>query len=162
MKNLLKFLIESPIDFVIVGGFAAVLHGCNQTTRDLDICLLLSPDQIPHLRDALMAIHPKHRKMPEKLSFFDHPKDLTNIKSLHLETDLGILDIISTVPGVGEYYDVLKNSDEIELYGKNCFLMSIDDLIKSKKTLGRHRDLIVVDELEAIKQEKKMKHKGNP
>jgi len=70
------------------------------------------------------------------------------------ETDLGILDMISHVPGIGSYYDVLLKADEIELYGGTCFLISVDDLIKSKKILGRHRDLVVVEELEAIIKDK--------
>ena len=36
LQKLLQFLVQSPLDFVLIGGFAAVLHGCNQTTRDID------------------------------------------------------------------------------------------------------------------------------
>lgn len=75
-------------------------------------------------------------------------------QDLHLMTDLGPLDVISHVMGVGGYYDVLKNSQEIELYGSRCYLISIDDLIKSKKALGRHRDLVTAMELEAIRKER--------
>ena len=80
--------------------------------------------------------------------------DLSTKQDFHLSTDIGILDIISHIEGVGGYYDVLQNSQEVELYGGKCRLISIDDLIRSKKKLGRHRDLIVVMELEAIQQEK--------
>lgn len=154
LQSLLKFLVTSPLDFVLVGGFAAVVHGCSQTTRDVDICLILLPEQIQQLRDVLSPLHPKHRMLPDKPSFLSFPVDLADIKNLHLETDLGVLDIISHVAAVGSYYDVLKNADEIELYGGRCHLISIDDLIKCKKTLGGHRDLAVVEELEAIKNEK--------
>jgi hypothetical protein len=152
LKNLLEFLIKSPLDFVIVGGFAAVLHGCNQSTRDIDICLALSPDQIQILRHVLASIHPKLRTKVGKPSFLTLPEDITEIKTLHLDTDLGVLDIISQVEGVGDFYDVLRRADEIELYGGTCFLIAIDDLIKCKKALGRHRDLAVVEELEEIKK----------
>lgn len=154
LQHLLKFLIKSPVDFVIVGGFAAVLHGCNQTTRDIDICLVLNSEQIRLLRKVLKPLNPKIRTAHERPSFLTTPKDVTNIKELHLETDLGVLDIISNVENVGNYYDVLKNSVELELFAGRCFVISIDDLIKSKKALGRHRDLAVVEELEAIKKER--------
>lgn len=152
LQNLLKFLIKSPLDFVLVGGLAAVIHGCNQTTRDIDICLILSPEKIQALRGMLRPIHPKLRTSKEKLSFLEFPKELTDVKSLYLETDLGVLDAISHVEGIGGFYDVLKHAKEIRLFDGICHVISIDDLIKSKKALGRHRDLIVVEELEAIKK----------
>jgi hypothetical protein len=155
LKNLLEFLIKSPLDFVIVGGFAAVLHGCNQGTRDIDICLALSPDPIQMLRQVLAPIHPRLRTKPDKPSFLTSPQDSTDITTLHLDTDLGVLDIISHVEGVGDFYDVLRHAEEIELYGGQCFLIAIDDLIKCKKALGRHRDLAVVEELEEIQRQKK-------
>lgn len=154
LGNLLEFLIKSPLDFVVVGGFAAVIHGCNQSTRDVDVCLALSPEQIQVLRQVLAPIHPKLRTKSDKPSFLTSPEDITEIKTLHLDTDLGVLDIISQVEGVGDFYDVLRHAEEIELYGGPCFLIAIDDLIKSKKTLGRHRDLAVVEELEEIKKQK--------
>jgi len=153
LQGLLEILVKSPLDFVIVGGFAAVLHGCNQTTRDVDICLVLSPEQVLLLRQILKPLHPKHRMTSEKLSFLVHPEDVSTIKNLYLETDLGVLDVVSHIEGVGDFYDVLKNASQIEMYGGQCYLISINDLIKSKKALGRHRDLAVVDELEVIKSE---------
>lgn len=155
LQNLLQFLVKTPLDFVIVGGFAAILHGCNQATRDIDICLVLSPEQIQVLRQVLAPINPRHRAMHEKKSFITYPEEINNISTFNLETDLGVLDIISHVEGVGNYYDLLKRSEEIELYGEKCFLIAMDDLIRSKKALGRHRDLAVVEELEALLKENK-------
>ncbi len=155
LQKLLQFLVESPLDFVLIGGFAAVLHGCNQSTRDIDVCLALSPEQVHALRQILGPLRPRHRMTHEKLSFLEHPKDLTGIENLYLETDLGVLDIVSRVEAVGNFYDVLKNATQIEIYDGRCHLISIDDLIKSKKALGRHRDLVVVEELKAIQSEEK-------
>ena len=154
LQKLLQFLVESPLDFVLIGGFAAVLHGCNQSTRDIDISLLLSPEQIELLRRTLKPLHPRHRMTHEKLSFLTHPTSLKGIKNLYLETDLGILDVIGQVEAVGDFHDVMKNAIEIKIYGGHCRLISINDLIKSKKSLGRHRELVVVEELKAIQSEK--------
>lgn len=151
LQKLLQFLVESPIDFVLIGGFAAVLHGCNQTTRDIDICLVLSPEEIRRLRATLQPLNPRHRMTRDKLSFLEYPKNLDGINNLYLETDLGVLDIVSQVEAVGDFYDILKNAIEIELYHQKCRLISVDDLIKNKTALGRHRDLVVVEELKAVK-----------
>jgi hypothetical protein len=154
LQTLLKLLIHSPIDFVLVGGFAAVLHGSNQITRDIDICVIHSPDQIRALQDLLKPFHPVYRKQEQTVSFLEAPKNLSTQQDFHLSTDLGILDIITHVKGVGDYYDVLRKSETMQLFAGSCCIISIDDLIKSKKALGRHRDLVVVEELEAILKEK--------
>lgn len=155
LHTLLKLLIHSPLDFVLVGGFAAVLHGCNQTTRDIDICILYSPEQVDLLRSLLKPYHPRHRTNESRPSFLETPKELSQKQDFHLITDLGPLDIISRIKGVGDYLDILKNSEEMELYGGACRVISIEDLVKSKKSLGGHKDLATVQELEAILEEKK-------
>lgn len=148
LQALLKLLVHSQIDFVLVGGFAAVLHGCNQSTRDIDICIVYSPEQIQLLQNLLKPFHPQHRIGDQKTSFTD--MDTSKKQDFHLVTDLGVLDVISHVEGIGDYYDILKRSEEIKIYGGKCHLISINDLIKSKKVLGRHRDLTIIMELEII------------
>lgn len=153
LQALLKLLVHSHVEFVLVGGFAAVLHGCNQTTRDIDICILYSPEQIHLIQDLLKPYNPRYRMETAKRSFLDTPEDLTKEQDFHLMTNLGALDIISHVEGVGSYYDLLKNGREIEMYGGKCHLISVEDLIRCKKALGRHRDMVTVMELEAILKE---------
>jgi molybdopterin-guanine dinucleotide biosynthesis protein len=49
LTQLIHRLCDAEIDFVIVGGFAGILHGSTLVTRDLDICAVLSffvPDQV--------------------------------------------------------------------------------------------------------------------
>lgn len=150
IQALFEFLIKSPLEFVLIGGFAAVLHGCNQTTRDIDVCLMLSPEHIRQLRETLEPLHPRHRMTADKLSFMQYPRDVTGLRNLYLETDLGVLDIVSHVERVGDFHAVLKNAETISLFGGTCRVISIQDLLQCKRALGRHRDLVVVEELQAI------------
>jgi hypothetical protein len=73
INRLLERLCDSKIDFVIVGGFAATLHGSSLVTRDLDVCAILSDENVEKLRDALRDLKPTHRLTPQKLSFLDNP-----------------------------------------------------------------------------------------
>jgi len=50
---LLQRLCDAGVDFVIVGGFAATLHGSSLVTRDLDVCAILSSENVEKLRAAL-------------------------------------------------------------------------------------------------------------
>lgn len=64
LNELLKLLLRDQFDFILIGGFAGVVHGSSQVTRDLDIAMLLTPEQIEKLRTSLKDIHPRHRMNP--------------------------------------------------------------------------------------------------
>jgi hypothetical protein len=150
INRLLQRLCDAEIDFVIVGGFAAVLHGSTLVTRDLDICAILTPETVNELRSALRDLRPTHRMTPQRLSFLTEPAAGVEIRNLYLETELGAVDILGSILGVGDYDRVREASIEIELFGARCRVISIDDLISAKQALGRDKDLLVVRELRAI------------
>jgi hypothetical protein len=158
LNNLLQLLLENDVDFVLIGGFAGVVHGSTQVTRDLDICSLVTPAQVVKLRDVLKDLHPRHRMNPSsKPSFLTDPKDLSNLRNIYLETDLGVLDIISEVTEVGDFDQVKKNSVEIDLFGQKCKVMSVDALIRAKEKMGRPKDKLVVAELKALQHKSSSK-----
>ncbi len=145
-------MLEGDVNFVIVGGFAGVLHGASLVTRDLDLCLLVDPTTIERLRVILKDLHPAHRMTPNKISFLEFPEDPTGVQNIYLSTDCGILDLISNVSGIGDYNRVASSACEIELFGRTCKVISIDDLIQSKIHMGRNKDLAMVKELKVIQE----------
>jgi len=155
LGHLLEVLLNTNIEFVLIGGFASVVHGSSMVTQDLDICMLVNPQQIEKLRNCLRPFKPRHRMTAKKLSFLDFPQDASGVKNIYLETDLGILDIVGEVTGAGPFARVYAHANEIEIYGKKCKVISIKDLIASKKSLARPKDLAVVRELEAIQRSKR-------
>jgi hypothetical protein len=99
-------LVEASVnelEFIIVGGFAAMLHGSTLLIRDLDVCAVLSSANVEKRRDILRDLHPMHRLTPQKLSFLDNPSPGTPINNLYLETELGSVDILTSILGVGRF-----------------------------------------------------------
>jgi hypothetical protein len=82
LNQLLQRLCDADIEFVIVGGFAAMLHGSSMLTRDLDVCALLTDVNVAKLRDTFRDLHPTHRFTPQKLSFLEHPDPGVPLKNL--------------------------------------------------------------------------------
>jgi hypothetical protein len=82
LHNLLQRLSDAGIEFVVVGGVAAVLHGSSLVTRDLDVCAELSSQNLRKLRDALRDLHPVHRIGPPRLSFLDVPEPGASLVSI--------------------------------------------------------------------------------
>lgn len=154
-KILISRLAENGFDFVLIGGFAASAYGSTYVTHDLDVCAVLTPGNIEKLRKILEDLHPQHRMMMPKKSFIEIPENLDGINNLYLSTDAGILDLISNVVGVGDFSVVSKSAIEIAIHGNRCKIISLDDLIRCKKTLKRPKDLLVADELEVIREKGK-------
>ena len=86
----------------IIGGFAGVLYGSSLVTRDLDICAVLTSENVEKLREALKDLNPCHRMTPQRLSFLRLPPAGEKVNNLYLRTDWGIVDILSSVAGIGD------------------------------------------------------------
>ncbi len=151
LNRLIERLCDADVDFVIVGGFAAMLHGSSLLTRDLDVCAVLSEKNVGKLRATLRDLRPVHRMTPQKLSFIDNPSPGASLQNLYLETELGAVDILGSIKGVGDYDRVRASAIEIELFGRRCRVISLDDLIRAKESLGREKDLLALKELRSIR-----------
>ena len=112
LKKLLEILLANNVDFVLIGGFAAVVHGSTMVTQDLDICMTMSGENIKKLRAILKDYHPWHRMNPEaKRSFLEYPEELDGLNNIYLQTDLGTLDILSETQPVGDFATVKFAND---------------------------------------------------
>lgn len=151
IEDLLQLLLKNDFEFVLIGGFAALVHGSSQVTQDLDICASLSSEQMLKLRQILKDLHPQHRMMPQKLSFLNFPENVEGLKNLYIETDWGILDILSQVSGIGPFSTVRERAIEVEIEGQKCRVISLDDLITAKLEIGRPKDKFTASELLYIK-----------
>jgi len=56
LSQLIQTLCDSDIDFIVVGGFAALLHGATLVTRDLDVCAVLSNQVVDCVRRSMNFI----------------------------------------------------------------------------------------------------------
>jgi DNA-binding transcriptional LysR family regulator len=153
-ESLLERLIQHEVDFVIVGGFAAMAHGVSLMTEDLDICCPFDEPNLQKLERALAGAHPYHRMTPKRLPFELTPDLLPRLQNLYLRTDLGQIDCLSKVKGLGEYEAVKQQSVAVDLPIGPCRILDIDALIRAKEAIGGTRDLQTVTQLKAIKERK--------
>ena len=134
---------------MIIGGFAAITHGSALMTRALDICVVLTSETVEKLRSTLGDWNPRHRMTPQRLSFLEFPKH-GPVQNLYLETDYGIVDILSSVLGVGDFQRLASKAEIYEIGGREYHVISLEDLITAKEAVGREKDLLAVKELRAI------------
>mgnify|MGYP003579304459 CR=1 FL=1 len=149
-SQLLAKLADSGSEFVTSGGYAAVAHGSAQVTRDIDVCAVLTSENVETLRRALAEWKPKHRMTSQRLSFLDVPPPGTPVNNLYLQTDVGVVDVLSSVLGVGDFERLKSRAEKLEVDGRIHWLIALEDLIAAKEAVGREKDLLVVKELRAI------------
>ncbi len=152
LLDLLERLVDAGVDFVLVGGYAGVVYGCTYVTQDVDICCDFSAVNLLALQEALSGLHPVHRMTPNR-----KPLDLTasnaaEFNNLYLDTDLGPINCLSEIQGLGGYDQVVRVSAPIDVEGRRLRVLTIDALIVTKETMNRARDREAVRQLKVVRR----------
>lgn len=151
---ILKRLSEHGVEYVLIGGFAAMGHGCMIVTQDVDVCAPLVRPNLDKMIEALRDLHPNFRFRPgsQKLPLYDDPEQLVGFKNIYLTTDWGILDILGSMEGVATYSELASKSVEADFGNFKCKMIDLDTLIAVKKGAGRQKDLFHLKHLEAVRK----------
>jgi hypothetical protein len=145
-------LAEHEVDYVIIGGVAAVLHGASLMTQDLDIVADFTYSNLTKLEAALKPFDPHHRITNRDFPFsLSGEADALRWRNLYLKTTAGVIDVLSDVKGIGDFAACLKVSEKFTVDGIPFQMLTIDSLIQAKSAVGRDKDLKAVSELEVIR-----------
>jgi hypothetical protein len=152
LTEILHRLHDAHVEFSLIGGYASRYHGVTLVTEDIDICARFSSENLRRIESAVTGLHPRHRLTANRL-----PLELTDrlcheLKNMYLTTDLGILDCLSEVAGIGPFDAVLAESEKTEFPFGEIYVLKLDALIRAKQAVGRPHDLITVRQLTAIKE----------
>ncbi len=143
-------LVDGGADFVIIGGWSAILHGSSSITNDLDICYSRNPDNLKRVVVALTPFHPRLRDLPQNLPFVWDQATLRNAAVLTLSTDLGAIDLLAEVTGLGGFEEVKANSALVQAFDREVWTLNLPALIRAKRAAGRAKDMQVLPELEGL------------
>jgi predicted nucleotidyltransferase len=127
--GVLQKLDEFGVDYIVIGGIAARLHGSPSVTRDIDICPDRSRDNLDRLANALRSLHARLRGVDDR----------------------GPVDVLGDPSGVNGYQSLVANAVQLDLDGTKVLVADIDDLIRMKVAAGRPKDRIEVEILTAIR-----------
>jgi predicted nucleotidyltransferase len=151
VKKAIVTLANRDVEFVIIGGVALSLHSAAYVTYDIDVCYSRSRENLNRIVRALTPFHPRLRGFPSELPFVWDASTLANGTLFTLATDLGDLDLLGEVDGLGSYDDVLKFSTEWDIYGYKIRVLSVDGLIAAKERAGREKDVAGLQVLYALR-----------
>lgn len=138
---ILEVLTRHGVQFVIVGGFAAVAQGSPIPTIDVDIVPATDRDNYVRLSAALHELDARVRAAGVDPLPFEHDADsLAAVQTWNLTTRYGDLDITARPSGTQGYDDLRRDSFEITLRGVAVKLASLADIVRSKEAAGRDKD----------------------
>lgn len=119
-------------------------------TADIDICYSRKRENLENVARALAPFRPLLRAIPDQLPFVLDVSALRSGMNFTLATEVGDVDILGEVTGMGNYEQVLKYSEEMEIFGSPCRVITLEVLIVAKRAVGRPKDLRILPELEAL------------
>jgi hypothetical protein len=154
LLGFVRVLSGGGVDYIIVGGVAAGIHGALRTTLDLDIVYSRDPANVDRLVAALEPFQPYLRGAPAGLPFRLDAQTVFRGLNFTLTTSLGDLDLIGDITGGGGYEALKPSTDLVELEGYTCRVVSLRKLIALKRAAGRGKDREALAELEALIEER--------
>jgi predicted nucleotidyltransferase len=153
-EALLRRLTDDEVDFILVGGVAATVHGSTRLTQDLDVVYGRSVENIERLVLSLTDLAPYPRGAPPGLPFEWSEATVRAGLNFTLITRLGDFDLLGEIVGGGTFEELLEDTIPIAIFGSACLCLTLDKLIEVKRAAGRPRDFEAVAELEAIREER--------
>jgi hypothetical protein len=150
LKLIVETLVDQGVDFVVIGGVAGVAHGSARNTWDPDVCYARDGAKLERLVRALTPLHPTLRGAPPGLPFLWDAQTLRQGLNFTLDTNIGALDLLGEVAGVGGYDEARTGALVTKAFGVSCAVLSLPKLIAAKRAAGRAKDLEALHELEAL------------
>jgi len=157
--EILKVLSKHKVNFIIVGGVCAVLHGAPVSTFDLDVVHSRSPENLVHLMSALEELGAFYRGRGDQ-RLRPTLSHLSSSGHQLLMTKLGPLDVLGTIGRGQDYEGLVNRTIEQEVGGLHLRLLDLEHLIKIKKETITEKDKVMILILQRTLEEKGKKAGG--
>src|SRR6266550_3849239 len=153
LAQIIPPLVRAQVDFILIGGMAAILHGSARVTFDVDVIYSRTQGNIERLAEVLSSFKPSLRGAPAGLPFTCDAKTIRNGLNFTLTTDLGDIDLLGEVAGGETYQTLLTHSFEVEAFRVHFKCIDLPTLIRIKEAAGRRKDQEAVAELRVLLEE---------
>jgi hypothetical protein len=154
LPALLAALCTAGVEFIIVGGAAAVIQGAPITTNDLDIVHRRSPENVARLLGVLLRLDAKMRYDLANRGLRPTAAMLAGTGQINLSTSLGPIDPLCDLDEGQGYDQLLAHSQTVIDEGRELRVLDLPTLIAVKTKAGRPKDRLVLPILIATFEER--------
>jgi hypothetical protein len=144
VERLLRTLDAHSVDFVVVGGLAAIAHGARRMTLDLDVVPRPDAANYARLAAAVRELGVAAETVVDGTFQQLDPRDdvdLARSRNLSLRTAAGQLDVLNDARAAPAYDELAARSVQLAVAGIPVRVAGLDDLVAMKLALGRPKDL---------------------
>lgn len=154
-QELFDTLARHHVDYVLIGGLAATLHGSSALTNDADICPDASPANRERLAAALREMKARVRTdaAPDGVPVTADAEFLRRMQLVNLTTRYGDFDIAFQPAGSDGYDDLAERAIDVAIDGTTVRVASLADIIRSKEAADRPKDRATLPVLYALQDE---------
>jgi hypothetical protein len=152
IRELFRVLDAHSVDYLVIGGVAAQVHGRRRTTMDLDVTPAPDRDNMDRLASALLALDAHAAALGPNAPVPSAEQLRVAAIVPPLSTRHGELHIVNDVPGAAPYDEMRKRALTADLDGIAVAVVSVDDLIRMKLASGRPRDIEDVETLTSLER----------
>ena len=155
-ERMLSVLAGEGVEFVLIGGMAAILHGDVGVTVDLDVVPDLKPANLERLARALRTLGARIRTEGEPAGLaFDCSaqffRSLSPDSIVNMTTEAGDLDVTFCPSGTQGFRDLRRDAVRIEAGERlHVLVASLADVIRSKEAAGREKDRLALPRLRRL------------
>jgi len=153
---LLTTLVDHEVEFIVVGGVAAVLHGAPVTTFDLDLVHARTSGNLGRLVSALVDLDAHYRGRGDQ-RLRPTAEHLSSTGHHLLMTRYGPLDILGTIGEEHDFDALLQHTCELMVGKMRLRVISLEKLIAVKEEVGHEKDMMVLPTLKRTLDEKSRK-----
>ena len=167
-ERIFKTFQRRKLRYLIAGGMAVNLHGIPRFTKDVDILIEISAENLERLKAVIRDLGLKPR-MPVPLDDFLSPENWVrwgrekNLKALSLYNPKTPYEEIDVLWNVGVSYESAKKDRKTFKIGSlRLSLVSVMDLIRMKKKAARTQDLADIESLRKLQKAVKKQPQRRP
>lgn len=153
LVDIVRSLVEREVEFIVVGGLAAVLQGVPVNTLDIDVVYRRTPENIERLLSSLVDIGAIFRDDTRRI-----PPNHSHLESRGhklLETRHGPLDLLGTIEDATGFEELVRDSEWLEIAGMRVRVITLERLVQVKRSLNRPKDRAMLMLIEATIAEKR-------
>lgn len=156
IEDICQRLHTNQVEYVIVGGISAWLHGSPRNTEDFDICYRRTPENVRRLVAALAPLQPRPRGFPPDLPFVFDERTIQLGSNFTLDVCGRSLDLLGVMSAIGDYEQVIGRAEDMKVADViPVKVLSLADLIATKEAANRPKDHLALVEIRPLLEKKR-------
>ena len=140
-RDFIQALNDNHVEYILVGGYAVILHGYRRTTGDMDIWVNRTKENYSKLTNAFLQFGLPVFDMTEERFL-----DAATVDVFSYGRPPVSIDIITKLKGI-EFDEAFSRSLQFDENGVLIRFIHLNNLIQTKKAAGRHKDLDDIEKL---------------